>query len=215
MAWNPLYVTVNDLADYEHITDAAQITAETSELTRALTAASRAVDRHCSRSGVRRQFGKVAAPEERFYTPRWSTRRGRWVVTVDDFQTTTGLVVNLDLDDDGTYSDAVTGSRTLPLNASAEGLPWTQLVLPESVNGTLCGSEGEVSVTALWGWTTVPVPVEEATLLQASRLYKRGDAPFGIAGSGDAGGEMRLLAKVDPDVAVSLAYYRRNDRVTG
>jgi len=213
MAWSPLYVTVNDLADYENITDAQQITDEISELTRAVTAASRAVDRHCSRSGVKRQFGKVAAAEERFYTPRWSPRRCRWVVTVDDFQSVTGLAVNLDLDGDGTYSDAVTGSRKLPLNASAEGLPWTALVLPESANGQLCGSEGEVSVTALWGWTSVPVSVEEATLLQASRFYNRGNAPFGVAGSVDTGSEMRLLAKVDPDVAVSLAYYRRNDLV--
>jgi hypothetical protein len=215
MAWAPLYITVNDLADFENITDAAQITAETSELTRAVTAASRAVDRHCSRSGVKRQFGKVASVEERFYTPCWSSYRGRWVCYVDDFQTATGLVVNLDLDGDGTYDDAVTGSRKLPLNAQAEGLPWTRLVLPESVNGQLCGEEGEVSVTALWGWTTVPVSVEEATLLQASRFYNRSNAPFGVAGSIDTGSEMRLLAKVDPDVAVSLAYYRRDDRVTG
>jgi hypothetical protein len=208
MAWAPLYISTDDLADGENITDSDLVTDETTELTRAATAASRAVDNFC-----RRQFGKVAAPEQRFYTPRWSARRCRWVVTVDDFQTATGLEVNLDLDDDGTYDDAVTGTRSLPLNAAAEGKPWERLVLPESVNASLCGSEGEVSVTALWGWTAVPDAVAQATMLQASRFYKRGDAPFGVAGSPSDGSEMRLLAKVDPDLAVALAYYRRDDRM--
>ena len=50
---------------------------------------------------------------------------------------------------------------------------------------------------------------QEATLLQASRLAARRDSPFGVAGSPDAGSEMRLLARVDPDVAVALEPYRR------
>jgi hypothetical protein len=128
-------------------------------------------------------------------------------VDVDDFQTTTGLVVNLDLDDDGTYSDAVTGFRKLPLNAQQKGRPWEHLVLPDGVD--VCGEEGEVGVTVAWGWTTVPVAVEQATALQASRFLARRNAPFGVAGSPETGSEIRLLAKVDPDVAVSLKDYVR------
>jgi hypothetical protein len=66
-----------------------------------------------------------------------------------------------------------------------------------------------VQVTATWGWTAVPATIKKATLLQASRFYKRRDAPFGVAGSPDMGSEMRLLAKVDPDVEVMLGDYRR------
>jgi hypothetical protein len=51
--------------------------------------------------------------------------------------------------------------------------------------------------------------VHTATLLQGGRLYTRRSALFGIAGSPESGSEMRLLSKVDPDVAVMLRGYRR------
>ena len=66
-----------------------------------------------------------------------------------------------------------------------------------------------MKVTARWGWAAVPSTIKQATLLQASRLLARRDAPFGIAGSPDVGSEIRLLARVDPDVAVAVAPYRR------
>jgi hypothetical protein len=202
MAWQPDYITSAQLKAFERISDAD----DDAQVAWAITTASRAVDDACSK-GFDRQFGKVAAAEERFYTPRWSSHRGRWVVDVDDFQTATGLVVNLDLDDDGTYSDAVTGSRLLPLNAAKKSRPWEHIVLPDGVD--VCGEEGEVAVTALWGWTSVPVAVEQATALQASRFLARRNAPFGVAGSPESGSEVRLLAKVDPDVAVGLKDYVR------
>jgi hypothetical protein len=210
MAWKPSYVTVAELADWIEADETD------TRLPFAVAAASRAVDRHCHAGGLR-QFGKVAAPEQRFYTPRWSRRRGRWVLTTDDFQTVTGLAVNLDLDGSGSFADAVTDSQKLPLNAAQEGQPWTHLVLPESVNGQLCGAEGEVAVTALWGWTDVPVSVKTATLLQGARVFTRKVAAFGIAGtpeSGESGG-LRLLAKIDPDAAVMLREYRRREWALG
>lgn len=48
----------------------------------------------------------------------------------------------------------------------------------------------------------IPAEIKLACLIQASRLVTRKDAPFGIAGSPDVGSEMRLLAKLDPDVQV-------------
>jgi len=56
----------------------------------------------------------------------------------------------------------------------------------------------------------VPTTVKQATLLQASRVFARREAPFGVAGSPDMGSELRLLEKVDPDVAVMLVPYVRN-----
>lgn len=50
--------------------------------------------------------------------------------------------------------------------------------------------------------TTIPDSIVMACLLQAGRFYKRRDALFGIAGSPEMGNEMRLLAKLDPDVAL-------------
>lgn len=195
MAWAPDYLTDDQLKSYERIADEV----DDAQIAWAITTASRAVDEHCSQ-GHDRQFGIVDEPEERWYTARWSSHRRRWVVTVDDFQTTAGLVVTVG-------ETVVSGPRLLPLNAAKKGRPWEQIVLPSDVD--VCGEEGEVSAVALWGWATVPVAVEQATALQASRLLARRNSPFGVAGSPEAGSEFRLLAKVDPDVAVSLKNYVR------
>lgn len=195
MAWKPDYITSDQLKDYEHIDDDV----DDAEVAWAITASSRAVDGTCYR-----QFGKTDSPVTRRYTPWWSSTRCRWLVTVDDFQSATGLAVALDLDGDEVFADAVTGTvRKLPLNAAADGEPWTKLVLPTDLD--LCGSEGEVAVTLdVWGWMAVPVTVEQATALQAARLLARRNSPYGVAGSPEAGSELRLLAKVDPDVELML-----------
>jgi hypothetical protein len=206
VAWEPDYATLAELREY--VTRSSE-TVDDVDLAIALTAASRAVDLTSSQ-GMPRQFGLVASAEERRYTPRGSRSRGSWVVEVDDFQTTTGLLVNLDLDGDGTFSDAITGFTKLPLNAAAKGYPWEKIVIPDTYNGSLCGKEGEVAATAKWGWTAVPTAVKLATLLQGSRFMKRREAPFGVAGSPESGTEIRLLARVDPDVAVSLRKYVRH-----
>lgn len=53
----------------------------------------------------------------------------------------------------------------------------------------------------------IPSAVKQACLIQASRFFTRRYAPFGVAGSPDSGSEIRLLAKVDVDVAVILGPY--------
>lgn len=188
MAWAPSYVEVDDLADFVRIDD----NDDDAQLALAIAAASRAIDRLC-----RRQFGLVAAPEARYYRPRWDRRRCAYVVDTDDLMTVTGLLVD---------DEAVASPVLLPRNAAANGRPWTTLEL-----GTTTPAS-EVEVTARWGWTAIPDTVKEACLLQGSRVFARRGAPFGIAGSPDSGSEMRLLAKVDPDVAVSLEDYRRKAR---
>lgn len=203
MAWEPDYVEVSDLAEYVGISDSD----DDAQLGPAISAASRAVDRHC-----RRQFGLVAGPEARYYTPRWDSLRARWVVDIDDLMTTTGLSVAADLDDSGDYATDLDAYALKPVNALVTGRPWTCLVvLPASASQPV-GAEDSVEVTARFGWSAVPVAVEEACRLQASRVFKRRDAPFGIAGSPGSGSEMRLLAKVDPDVVVALEPYRKRAR---
>jgi hypothetical protein len=51
----------------------------------AIEAASRAVDKACNR-----RFGLVASPEARIYTAEYHRTLGRWVIDVDDVQTTAG-----------------------------------------------------------------------------------------------------------------------------
>lgn len=201
MAWAPDYVTAAELKAYERIPD----TDDDAQVALAISAASRAVDRYCNR-----QFGLVASVEDRFYTPRWDKRRCRWVVDIDDLQTVVGLLVFADLDGSGDYATNLTDYGALkPVNAAAKSRPWTQLVVLPSSPVKPCAEEDSAQVTAKYGWTTVPTPVKQATLLQASRFLKRKDAPFGVAGSPDSGSEVRLLAKVDPDVAVVLGPYVR------
>jgi len=182
MTWAPDYAEIDDLAAYVRIADDD----DDVQLGLAIATSSRAIDRHC-----RRQFGLVAAPEVRYYEPRWDRRLCRWVVDVDDLMTTVGLLVN---------GDVVVDPVLLPRNASTESRPWTSLAVDVSE---------EAAVTARWGWMAIPDPVKQACLLQSSRIFARRGSPYGIAGSPEAGNELRLLAKVDPDVAVALAPYRK------
>jgi len=193
MPWQPDYVATAELTAYARITDAV----DDVQAAMAVTTASRAVDRHCNR-----QFGLVAAAELRYYTPRWNRRRCRWVVDIDDLMTTTGLVV-------ATAAGTITEFDLEPRNAAAEGKPWTRLVIRTTNTVPIKGEDSEFTNTGRWGWTASPTAVKQATLLQGSRLLSRRDSPYGIAGSPDQGSELRLLARVDPDVAVSLTDYVR------
>ncbi|HWV23255.1 MAG TPA: hypothetical protein VNZ58_03620 [Thermomicrobiales bacterium] len=66
-----------------------------------------------------------------------------------------------------------------------------------------------VRVEGMWGYSlTPPAPIVEATLLLASRLYTRKDAPFGVTGSAEHG-ELQTLPGMDPDVKQLIQPYRR------
>lgn len=195
MAWKPDYVTVEELAAYAQIPDLE----DTEQLALAVSSASRAVDRY-----THRQFGFLASAQERRYTARWNRRRCRWVVSVDDLQDTAGLTVTID--------GATVTYTAEPLNAVDDGRPYERLVIDPASVGKPTGEDGEVVATAKWGWTAVPDPVKQATLLQASRLHWRRNAPAGVAGSPDSGSEVRLLARLDPDLCTTLHDFVR-DRV--
>lgn len=197
MAWAPAYITVDELRDYMGTTNEDGDI----EMALAVEAASRAVDDNCNR-----QFGQVAAPEERRYTAWYDYGRRLWVVDVDDLQDATGLAVTID--------GAAVDSYTLePVNAVLEGLAWTRLVVASGSTATPTGARNEVSATGRWGWLAYPDAAVLATKLQGSRFHSRRDSPYGVAGSPQDGSELRLLAKVDPDVAVALRRYRRPRKV--
>jgi hypothetical protein len=193
MAWAPDYVTAVELAQYLRVEDMV----DDAEMELAISAASRAIDEHTNR-----QFGVVAAAEERTYTARADYLRGYWVIDTDDYQTAAGLAVEV-------AGEAVATFTKDPVNAAQKGRPWTRVVFTADSEHQPTTHPHEVAVTAVWGWTAVPAAVQQATLLQASRLFSRRNAPFGVAGSPEVGSELRLLAKVDPDVAVALRGYRR------
>jgi hypothetical protein len=189
MTWAPDYITTDELADFLRVDDLD----DEVQLGLAVASASRAIDRHTNR-----QFGLVASAEERLYTAYPDYERGAWVVEIDDLMTTTDLAI--EVTDVGTLTDY----RLEPVNAAAEGKPWTRIRVGKDSSVQPTGEEYEIAATGRWGWTDVPEQVKQATCLQGSRFMSRRDSPYGIAGSPDQGSELRLLARVDPDVAVAL-----------
>lgn len=200
MAWAPDYCTAQELTDFVRIGD----TDDAVQVGLAIAAASRAIDR-----ATRRQFGQVAAVQARYYTAH-QRADDLWVVPIDDLMTDTGLLVAFDTDGDETYADDLTAVSLRERNAAAEGRPWTELVVLAGSDVQPTTALDAVKVTAQWGWTDIPDAIKQACLLQASRVLSRRDSPFGVTGSPESGGgELRLLARVDPDVEVALAPYRR------
>lgn len=124
------------------------------------------------------------------------------VVSVSTLQT--------DDDADGTYETtwAATDYSLKPYNAALTGKPYTLIeattygsrVFPVAV------TKG-VKLVAVRGWAAVPKPVETAAIIQSGRIFNRRNTPFGIAGTPEMG-QLRLLARLDPDVEQLLRAYR-------
>jgi len=190
VAWAPDYITLAQLKSPRLDMDPMD-TSEDAELATHVTAASRAVDDWCHR-----QFGKVDTSEARYYEGVWDVRLCTYVHEIDDLYSATGLaVVN-------STGAAVTGSTLWPRNALLKGMVHTQL---------RCSAPCITVTSSFWGWSAVPAPAVEATLIQASRLAKRKASPFGVAGSPSQGSELRLLARLDPDVVTTLGRQWRRE----
>ncbi len=204
MPLEPSYVTTGEIRDFLVIGDGV----DDFELDRVASTASRMIDQYTNR-----QFGGVTLASTRFYD---SLRSGRgyffepFIAPIDDVMDTTDLVVRYASSPGGAY-DVTLGLNVdfsmQPINAEARNFPWTEIVFTTNAYPPHGGRE--IEVTARWGWTYVPDSIVEATLLQASRLFARRNSPYGIAGSPEMGSEMRLLSRVDPDVAVALKKYKR------
>ena len=196
MAWKPVYASLAEMRDWLRMRNEAD-TDDDNLLRIKLSASSRALDKTCGR-----QFGKVETAVTRSYELRWSRTRCAYVADIDDLMDTTDLAVSID----GTAVDPAYYTL-MPRNAIADGEPYTFIVI------TAGASAGAVlDMLALWGWNQTGhhvEPVKEATMLQTSRLNIRRDSPYGIAGGSDSGAELRLLERLDPDIAPIVADYVR------
>jgi hypothetical protein len=160
----------------------------------AIGTASRQVEDFC-----RRRFYADPTTTVRSYSPRDRTFPVSYgeKILVDDIASTTGLVVEVGRDSSWT---AVTSYDTEPDNALADYKPITGLIRLNA-NWTTVASN-RVRVTAKHGWPAVPQAVQQATLLQATRLYLRKDSPEGVMGTAEWG--LIRMSRVDPDVAELL-----------
>jgi hypothetical protein len=215
---NSNYAELDDLKRYLRIPGVYEGTINTEVdvyddiiLTSVLTAASRSIDQ-----ATNRQFGisdnteaftytmlegrRFNDQSERFYSPAVYRSPLKYHQEIDDLMTTSGLIIQTG--PDMNTLTTITDYTLFPYNAAPKGRPWTEIHINQR--------PGEVTtVTAKWGWTAIPETIKAATLIQAARFFKRRDAPFGIAGSPDMGSELRLLSKLDPDVAVMVVPYKR------
>lgn len=139
-------------------------------------------------------------------------------VEVDDFQTTVGLIVKTDDDNNGTFETtwASTDYQLEPLNGRLEGQQWpyTQLRAIEARYWPRWRGQALVQITARWGWSTIPAPVKQAAEIQALSIFKAADAPLGVAGFGDIG-VVRLRQAMHPVASSLLTQYKREPVMVG
>lgn len=198
MALGDSYCTLAELKTRLGISD----TTDDTVLTAAVSSASRQVELYC-----RRQFNDAGSTSSRVFVPTSPT-----LTMVDDFWTTTGLVVSTMTGDDGMFDTiwADTDYQLEPLNgiqAGITGWPYWRIRATQSNYYYRGRFTGSVQVTARWGWASVPAPVKEATLALAEEIYKLKDSPYGIAGFGEFG---MVRVRENPKIVSLLMNYRRD-----
>ena len=168
-------------------------------------AASRLIDGYCNR-----RFWQSGTAEARIFQAEDS-----FYCSIDDIAGT-ALTLKSSTQADGTFDLTwkVSDYQLEPLNGNLDGLTWSydkiravgDYLFP-TVNANY-GEQALVQVTAIFGWPAVPEPVTQATIIQASRIFKRYDSPLGVAGFGDLGA-IRVSRYLDPDMAQLVEPYRR------
>ena len=168
-------------------------------------AASRLIDGYCNR-----KFWQSGTAEARVFQAEDS-----FYCSIDDIAGT-ALTLKTSTQADGTFDLTwkVSDYQLEPLNGNLDGLTWSydkiravgDYLFP-TVNNNY-GEQALVQVTAIFGWPSVPEPVTQATIIQASRIFKRYDSPLGVAGFGDLGA-IRVSRFLDPDMAQLVEPYRR------
>jgi len=206
MALGDNYVNTATFKAHAQIND----TDNDTEIAAVLSAVSRQVERYCGR-----QFNKsgsgASATAARTFTP---SRCGTYV-WVDDMTGDGSITVAHDTSLDGTYATTIASNRYTfaPLNGvvgGVSGWPYTRINLH---NGQrfIVDPEGRptVQVSAHWGWADTPADVVQATLIQATRIFRRKYSAEGLSvGAGEF--VFRTPAKLDGDVEAMLMPYRRN-----
>lgn len=140
----------------------------------------------------------------------------RYFVAENEFLTNFDDAISIsevatDFSADGSYDTIWQANdyEVLPLNGRVDGLvvPYNAIRANGDYTFPLWNNEGLVKITGVWGWSSVPITIKQATIIQASRIYKRLDSPLGVLSSPDLG-FIRVGQRIDPDVAQLVDAYR-------
>lgn len=198
MAITDGYATLAQVKSALRISDAV----DDDLLEMAVESASRLIDGYAARSFYSQgTVTKIFAPDNPL------------VVQIDDLSSPT-ITLRTSSAADGNFDILflATDFQLEPLNGRAEGQEWPftriravgDFFFPSDETG-----EATVQLTGVFGWPEgIPINVTQATIIQASRIFKRLDSPLGVAGFGDLGA-IRVGRGLDPDVAQLVEPYRK------
>ncbi len=192
------YATLAQLKSSLTITD----TSDDALLELAITSTSRMIDDFTGRFFYAN--GTVGTPVVRYYTAL-----DPWSLAVDDYVSISAIATDDNFNQTWSTVWATSDFMEEPINNSLRGWPYTRLLatgryvwpyyLPQACK-----------ITGVWGWPAVPSEVEQACIIQSSRIFVRKQSPFGIAGTPELG-TVRLSSRLDPDVEAFLRPMKRNN----
>lgn len=148
-----------------------------------------------------------------FYNAGTATKyfeaQDNYVTNIEDLQSITTLQTSTEADMVFDTTWASTDYQLEPANGRTDGIvtPYTSIRAINSYWFPIWNNMTLVKVVGVWGWASVPITIKQATIIQASRIFKRLDSPLGVAGFGDMG-IMRVSSRLDPDVAQLVDPYR-------
>lgn len=195
MALTNAYCTLADVKASLRIQD----TIDDVLIENSINAASRMIDQYCNRN-----FYSGSAGEIRYYKAN-----DGYTCWIDDMQTITSVqtAATDPIVFDTTW--AATDYQVLPANRWANGAwyPITAITAVENYLFPVWAEIPLVKVTGTFGWNAVPESIKFATIIQASRLFKRLESPLGVAGVSDLG-ILRVGYNIDGDVAQLINPFR-------
>ncbi len=187
------YCTLTQIKAALRITDAV----DDDMLEMAVESASRMIDSECDRN-----FYGTA-------TTRDFTPSDRYTVDTDDLT----AITSVKIDDQGDRTFLITlqtsDYQTEPLNQRVSGnaFPIYRLRMIGDYLLPIWGDQATVRIQGTYGFTPVPLPVVQATVIQSGRIFKRLDSLLGFAGFSDMG--VARVGRVDPDVAALIRPFKK------
>ena len=193
------YATLAQFKAAVGITDTTDDTA----LQAVLDATDTLIDLYCDR-----KTGFGTASETRYYT----AEAYEYVLTDDLVSVTT---LQTDDDANGTYETTWTAGTDYvlaPRNAALDGFPYTEIdtsvTWPRNFPKDVYLG---VKVVGVFGFPSVPAAVTQAEIIQAGAVWNSRTAPFGVIGSADLGGILRMSRALHPEAALILEPYRKRN----